>query len=305
MSATRRPWFKFYPGDWRADQAVQSCSLAARGLWHEMLGLMHEATPYGYLMLNGEPMSTGQLSMLVRSNPEEVEKLIAELEAAGVFSWATHRGTHRGKIYSRRMIRDEKRARMGKKHADRRWEQETENAKKNTRPNGGPKDDPMGNPMLARANPEPRSKKESKKEENEHVKRCFEIWWPHVPKKVDKEAAKIELKAALKKVDFDTLLAATKRWAETCEGKDREYIKGPARWLRAGCWTDEDIAPTPKPNGELPYQGEYETELYQDYKRLRGFLERGYWDEFWGAKPGEDGCSIDPKVMAEHGPETL
>lgn len=37
------PWLKFYPTDWRSDPALKMCSLAARGLWIEMIALMHEA----------------------------------------------------------------------------------------------------------------------------------------------------------------------------------------------------------------------------------------------------------------------
>ena len=29
----KRPAFQFYPSDWRKDMALQSCSVAARGLW--------------------------------------------------------------------------------------------------------------------------------------------------------------------------------------------------------------------------------------------------------------------------------
>ena len=47
-------WFKFYPSDWRADPALRMCSIAARGLWMEMLCVMHEATPRGSLLINGK-----------------------------------------------------------------------------------------------------------------------------------------------------------------------------------------------------------------------------------------------------------
>ena len=41
-----RPWMKFYPRDWRGDQALRAVSIAARGLWLECLCIMHEARPY-------------------------------------------------------------------------------------------------------------------------------------------------------------------------------------------------------------------------------------------------------------------
>jgi len=51
----KQPWLKFFPSDWRADPALRMCSLAARGLWIEMLCLMHEARPHGSLLVNGKP----------------------------------------------------------------------------------------------------------------------------------------------------------------------------------------------------------------------------------------------------------
>src|SRR5690606_7390963 len=77
------------------------CSLAARGLWIEMLALMHEANPCGHLLVNGIAPNAQQLSVLVGS-PADVSDLIGELESVDVFS-----RTDSGVIYSRRMTRDE------------------------------------------------------------------------------------------------------------------------------------------------------------------------------------------------------
>ena len=60
----KRPWFKFYPSDWRADQALRSCSVAARGLWIECMCIMHEADPYGHLVVNGRPVTDTLLARL-------------------------------------------------------------------------------------------------------------------------------------------------------------------------------------------------------------------------------------------------
>lgn len=92
------PWMKFYPSDWRADPALRMCSLAARGLWMEMLCVMHENC--GYLSINGNPVTVLQLTNLAGGG--EVIELLAELEGAGVFS----RHEQGGAIYSRRMLRD-------------------------------------------------------------------------------------------------------------------------------------------------------------------------------------------------------
>lgn len=103
--ATRQPWFKQFPADWRGDTNLRACSLAARGLWAECLGLMHEAEPRGYLVFAGEPVSVEKLALLVGRPLKEVRAALAELEHAGVPSRDAH-----GTMFSRRMVRDTARA---------------------------------------------------------------------------------------------------------------------------------------------------------------------------------------------------
>lgn len=98
----KRPAFQFYPADWRKDAALQSCSLGARGLWHEMLCIMHECDPYGHLFAGRSAMTTAQLARLVGESEKLVKQYLAEIEGAGVFS-----RTADGVIYSRRMVKDE------------------------------------------------------------------------------------------------------------------------------------------------------------------------------------------------------
>lgn len=105
------PWFKFFPTDWRADPALKMCSLAARGLWIEMLGIMHDAAQYGHLLVANRPPSDADLAMLIGSAPEQVSELIGELESRAVFS-----RTRKGVIYSRKMVRDAKKAETARKN---------------------------------------------------------------------------------------------------------------------------------------------------------------------------------------------
>lgn len=110
----KRPAFQFYPADWRKDPALSSCSLAARGLWIELMCIAHESDRYGYLSVNGRPMGSAQLARMVGESPAILAKLMAELEDAAVFSREAD-----GTIYSRRMVKDERirevRAAAGKK----------------------------------------------------------------------------------------------------------------------------------------------------------------------------------------------
>ena len=95
-----RPWLKFYTSDWRSDPALRMCSLGARGLWMEMLALMHEAEPYGHLLVKGQPVSERQLSLLVGAPLRVVSTHLSELREAGVFD------EENSVIVSRRMVRD-------------------------------------------------------------------------------------------------------------------------------------------------------------------------------------------------------
>lgn len=109
------PWFKFFPSSWRSDPALRSCCLAARGLWMELLALMHEGQPRGHLRLSiGEPIARSSLAALTGVSPLELETLLAELQAAGVFSVDED-----GVIFSRRMVRDEEKARRDSEHGRR------------------------------------------------------------------------------------------------------------------------------------------------------------------------------------------
>lgn len=111
-------WLKFYPSDWRSDPRLRMCSIAARGLWIEILALMHEAEPYGHLLVNDLAPTDTQMASLTGAPSDQLPILMAELESAGVFS-----RTRTGVIYSRRMTRDHKRAKIA-----------TENGKKGGNP---------------------------------------------------------------------------------------------------------------------------------------------------------------------------
>lgn len=105
------PWVKWYWQDWRSDPCLRMCSLAARGLWAEMLALMQEAVPFGHLLIAGRSPSSAQLAALAGAPTELIPDLLAELESSGVFS-----RTKEGVIYSRRMVRDERKARAARKN---------------------------------------------------------------------------------------------------------------------------------------------------------------------------------------------
>lgn len=95
----KKPSFQFYPGDWRRDPNLQQNSLAARGLWQEILCIMHDQPERGILSLETEK----NLWRLVGDKDSNVRRLLKELENSGVFS-----RDEKGRMFNRRMVRDTK-----------------------------------------------------------------------------------------------------------------------------------------------------------------------------------------------------
>jgi len=101
----KNPWLKFYPSDWRGDAGLRQCSYAARGLWMDLISIMHEAEPYGHLIVNGKAPDARRIAAMLGGAEKHVAAMLAELEDAGVFS-----RDNDGTIYSRRMVRDNQKA---------------------------------------------------------------------------------------------------------------------------------------------------------------------------------------------------
>jgi len=94
------PAFQFYPGDWLQDP-ISGCSLAAQGLWLRMMFIAHNSDRYGYLALDGKPLSPEAIARRCGCSLEQYLPLLAELDGASIPS-----RTKAGVIFSRRMVRD-------------------------------------------------------------------------------------------------------------------------------------------------------------------------------------------------------
>ena len=85
---------------WRDNVALRACSLAARGLWLEMIFIMHESGHYGHLAVNGRAIDARQLARMVGGSEKQVSQLLDELFNAGVYELKCGRGF----IYAREMM---------------------------------------------------------------------------------------------------------------------------------------------------------------------------------------------------------
>jgi len=108
------PAFQFYPADWRKDPGIGALSYEQRGIWFEMLCIMHESESRGYLQINGKKIEINVLSRILGLNKQKLSKAIATFIEFKVCSIDDN-----GVIYSRRMVKDEHirqvRAEAGKK----------------------------------------------------------------------------------------------------------------------------------------------------------------------------------------------
>lgn len=67
---------------------------------------------------------------------------------------------------------------------------------------------------------------------------AFDQWWEIYPRKKSKSDAKTAFKAAIKKIELDQLVAATRKYAREQRGSEEKFIKYPAGWLRKQMWED-------------------------------------------------------------------
>lgn len=253
----KQPWFKFYPQDWRGDAKLRMCSIGARGLWAEMLCVMHEAEPYGYLLVGGKKVVARQMASLAGISQGECMKYLLELASAGVYSEDENKV-----IYSRRMVRDKAKA-----------EKDRQNGKGGGNPRLKDKDkggvNPQDNgedkaqiPEARNQNPEPSSKK-GESDSPSKLKLVGEgegdfvfIDETYVPSERAEEYA---FSLGMKKADLDAELSKFIALSVSSRVKsynpDMNFKVWCDRWLEYKRRTNPDWKPTPTAAPEIDRSG--------------------------------------------------
>ena len=279
----RQPWMKWYARDWRGDGALRMCSFAARGLWADLISLMHdEGEPYGHLLINGSVPTATQIARILGGTPREIDVLLSELRAAGVCSISEG-----GAVVCRRMVRDKAKA-----EADRINGKRGGNPSLFDKEKGGV--NPPDKPTDKAQKPDTRYQNPPKPPKGGAVEpEGFEAWYAIFPRKEARRGAAKAYAAALKRATAEQLLDGAKRYAAARAGQDAKFTKLPATWLNNDCWLDQTAqeAPAGTPIADA------ETARWQ--ARLRNYRPGGPWLDTWGARP-ETGrnASIPGPILA-------
>lgn len=288
---SENPWIKFYPRDWRGDQALRAVSIAARGLWLECLCIMHEAKPYGHLLLNGSPVEDGALARMTGVPVDEVPVLMTELRQAGVLSV-----TGKGVVFSRRMTKDHARAQKGRKAVIKRWSQATENAAEMTSPNRSPNRAPITQKPEARGQKE-KPPSAAKTAQRRSAVRLDPAWKP------DEEDRAFALGLGATEREIDRTAATYRDYWLAKSGKDAAKADWPATW-RNWCRREADSGRFSGPQRSLELAHSAPSTLVdvseqQWRERLNWAREREEWQARWGPLFGEPGSLVPEHLVTE------
>lgn len=228
------PWVKWRFDQWRGDEGLRVCCLAARGLWIDLLSFMHGGKPYGHLALNGRAPSNRQIASMVGMTTEkEVVSLLQELENNGVFS-----RTEDGMIYCRRLVRDNVVREKGQSYGLQGGNPALTRGQSNTVNGNG-----YGNGISVGVNPPPKPRIRKKKQETESdsaVAVQHDKFWEVYPRKKEGSAACWEaFKKARKIAEFETIMGGLRRYPF-----NPDFLPMATTWLNQKRWlTEADTAP--------------------------------------------------------------
>jgi len=299
-----KPYQQWFWDDWFSEFSLRLCSLGARGLWIEMLGIMFKAEVRGTLTINRRPVSIEDLARIVGDTKENVEKYLKELEKNDVFSRLVD-----GTIICRRMYREskirQKKAEAGKLGAAKRWGVNSKGYDKNIANQDSKTMAGISGVEHSKSMAGQNSKIDSKSmayipipipitETNTKIEASndsiysnnidnginnytplFEDFWKEYPRKKEKKVAYTAWKQ-LKKSEQKAIIGAAKNYYIECKRLKREvqYIKHPATFIRKDRWKDYlELPPILTKKAEIFRPPEKETEADRKYREAKARAE--------------------------------
>jgi hypothetical protein len=105
--------FQFFASDWLNDQSLRMCAPETRGLWIDILCLMHLSDERGFLMVKSEILDEKSLQKLLNFDKKKFEFSLSELKRFDII-----KKDEKGRYYCKRMVESqslsEKRRQSGK-----------------------------------------------------------------------------------------------------------------------------------------------------------------------------------------------
>lgn len=206
------PYIPLFTGDWRKDPALTLCTPATRGVWIDLLCAMHD------LDRSGELRGTlDEIARLARCSTVDAAQALTDLQNKRAAEITERNGEYI--VRNRRMYRESERR---KSNADR---QERHRQLCRHGPSNGV------------ITPE---KQPCAEYESDAAFLLFEEFWEAYPKgrKKSKARAREAFRRALRKIDAEVIIAATREYAVSDEGLGA-YVKMPETWLNGECWSDD------------------------------------------------------------------
>lgn len=249
----------------------------------DMLCIAAQHDPIGLVAINGEGLSVDDIARMAGADPREAATLISELERNDVFA-----RDRKGIIYSRRMVRDAKKAATAKK-----------NGKEG------------GNPKLGKHKGNSASDKGQLKP-------------PDKPYKLEAKSQELEQRS---RAECEALEARLRQAAGAeSDPFPGLLVVGPIEGLLAAGYSLElDVIPTiaaKRATGFKPRSWGYYVEAIREARerrlkiaetpapkareidwesRVKMYRERGLWPSDIGPEPGYGGCMVPIEILRNHG----
>ena len=235
-----KPATLWFWDDWFSSFDVRACSLAARGLWMDMLGIMARSEIMGTLTINGKQIDSTTLARIVGISEADIQGPLSELEENRVFSRLPD-----STIINRRMFNESQRKELiskikssaGKKGAEARWQND-----------GKPMAEAHAEDMAKMALPIQSNPIQSKKSSRDGRNRSefdplFDQFWSGYPKKVAKEVAREKFLILARAGKIPELIKATNGYmdylkAQRIKRNFNQEPMHPATFLMKDRWMD-------------------------------------------------------------------
>lgn len=221
------PYIAFYPSDWQNEPGLRIGGHELKGVWIDILCLMHWCEERGVLATAGRAWSDEEIARAVGGDQNRTLQCLQQLVALGIAN-----RTQSGALMCRRMVADESKRRKCSEAGKSGGGNPTFGGRSKGRRKGQPKGATKGNLE---------DEIENESAVSSGYPSDFEVWWKAYPRKEAKGAALKAYQAALKRIDPGKLLDVTKLFAASPKASG-EFVPHPATWLNQSRFEDDPAA---------------------------------------------------------------